>query len=93
MVGMYCGILFISQIICCAVFKNKFWKYLPTLIALFFISVTVLNANMGMLDAQKLVDQTVICLVSIGTVLMYPGVMAVWDIMIKRRDPVQRLRK
>lgn len=93
MVGMYCGILFISQSICCAVFKNKFWKYLPTLIALFFISVTVLNANMGMLDAQKLVDQTVICLVGIGTVLMYHGVMAVWDIMIKRRDPVQRLRK
>ena len=93
MVGMYCGILFVSQVICCMVFKNKFWKYLPTLIALFFISVTVLNANMGMLDAQKLVDQTVICLVGIGTVLMYHGVMAVWGIMMKRSDPAQRLRK
>ena len=93
MVGVYCGILFVSQIICCAVFKNKFWKYLPTLIALFFISVTVLNANMGMLDAQKLVDQTVVCLVGMAAAALYHGVMTVWSIMVRRRDPAQKLRK
>lgn len=93
MVGMYAGILFVSQIICCMVFKDKFKRYLPTLIALFFISATVLNANMGEMDPQRLADQTVICLVGIATILLYHGVMAVWGIMIKRSDPAQKLRK
>ena len=93
MVWMFSGIVFVSQIICCMVFKDKFKRYLPTLITLFFISVTVVNANLGELDPQRLADQTTVCLVGIATILLYHGVMAVWGIMRKRSDPAQKLRK
>ena len=90
---MFSGIVFISQIICCMIFKDKFKRYLPTLIALFFISTTVLRANMGDLDPQRLANQTVVCLVGLATILLYHGTMAVWGILVKRRDPAQKLRK
>ena len=93
MVWMFSGIVFISQIICCMIFKDKFKRYLPTLIALFFISTTVLRANMGDLDPQRLANQTVVCLVGLATILLYHGTMAVWGILVKRRDPAQKLRK
>lgn len=93
MVWMFSGIVFISQIICCMIFKDKFKRYLPTLIALFFISTTVLRANMGDLEPQRLANQTVVCLVGLATILLYHGTMAVWGILVKRRDPAQKLRK
>ena len=74
-------------------FKDKIKKYLPTLIALVFISTTVLRANLGDLDPQRMADQTVVCLVGVAAILLYHGVMAVWGIIVRRRDPAQKLRK
>ena len=93
MVWMYAGIVFFAQLVCCICFKNKLMRYLPTLIALFFISTTVLRANLGELDPKRLVNQTVVCLVGIATILLYHCVMAVWGILMRRRDPAQKLRK
>lgn len=93
MVVMFSGIVFTAQLICCMVFKDKFKRYLPTLIALFFISTTVLRANMGDLDPQRMADQTVVCLVGVAAILLHHGVMAVWGIIVRRRDPAQKLRK
>ena len=93
MVVMFSGIVFTAQLICCMVFKDKIKRYLPTLIALFFISTTVLRANMGDLDPQRMADQTVVCLVGVAAILLYHGVMAVWGIIVRRRDPAQKLRK
>ena len=93
MVWMFSGIVFIAQLICCMVFKDKFKRYLPTLIALFFLSTTVLQANMGELDPQRMANQTVVCLVGVAAILLYHGVMTVWGILVKRRDPAQKLRK
>ena len=93
MVWMFSGIVFIAQLVCCMIFKDKFKRYLPTLIALFFISTTVLRANMGELDPKRMADQTVVCLVGIAAIVLYHGVMTVWGILVKRRDPAQKLRK
>lgn len=93
MVWMFSGIVFIAQLVCCMIFKDKFKRYLPTLIALFFISTTVLRANMGQLEPQRLANQTVVCLVGLATILLYHGVMTVWGILVRRRDPAQKLRK
>ena len=93
MVGMFSGIVFVSQVICCICFTDKFKRYLPTIIALVMISTTVLRANLGQMDPQRMVDQTVVCLVGIATILVYHCVMAVWGVMMRRRDPAQKLRK
>ena len=93
MVGMFSGIVFVSQVICCICFKDKFKRYLPTIIALVFISTTVISANLGQLDPQRMANQTVVCLVGIATILVYHCVMAVWGVMMRRRDPAQKLRK
>ncbi len=93
MVWMFSGIVFIAQILCCSIFKGKIKRYLPTLIALAFISITVLRANMGQMLPQRLVDQTIVSLVGIVAIALYHGVMAVWGIMKNRRDPAQKLRK
>ena len=93
MVWMFAGIVMIAQFICCMVFKGKLLKYLPTLIALFFISTTVLRANMGELEPQRMANQTVVCLAGLAVILLYHGVMTVWGILMKRRDPAQKLRK
>ncbi len=93
MVWMFSGIVFIAQLICCMCFKDKFKRYLPTLIALCFISTTVLRANLGDLDPQRLANQAVVCLVGLATILLYHGVMALWGIVVKRSDPAQKLRK
>ena len=93
MVWMFSGIVFIAQLVCCMIFKDKLKRYLPTLIALFFISTTVLRANMGDLDPKRMADQTVVCLVGVAAILLYHGVMTVWGILVKRRDPAQKLRK
>ena len=93
MVWMFSGIVFIAQLVCCMIFKDKFKRYLPTLIALFFISTTVLRANMGDLDPKRMADQTVVCLVGVAAIVLYHGVMTVWGILVKRRDPAQKLRK
>ena len=93
MVGMFSGIVFVSQVICCICFKDKIKRYLPTIIALVMISTTVLRANLGQMDPQRMVDQTVVCLVGIAAILVYHCVMAVWGIVMRRRDPAQKLRK
>ena len=93
MVWMYAGIVFFTQLVCCNCFKNKLMRYLPTLIALFFISTTVLRANLGELDPQRLLNQTIVSLVGIGSAVTYHAVMAVWNIISKRSDPAQKLRK
>ena len=93
MVEMFSVIIVIAQLICCICFKDKFKRYLPTIIALVFISTTVISANLGQLDPQRMADQTVVCLVGIATILLYHGVMAVWGILMRRRDPAQKLRK
>lgn len=93
MVWMYAGIVFFTQLVCCICFKNKLMRYLPTLIALFFISTTVLRANLGELDPQRLLNQTIVSLVGIGSAVTYHAVMAVWNIISKRSDPAQKLRK
>ena len=93
MVWMYAGIVFVAQLVCCICFKDKLKRYLPTLIALFFISTTVLRANLGELEPQRMANQAVVCLVGIATILLYHCVMAVWGVMMRRRDPAQKLRK
>ena len=93
MVTMFSSILFLAQLVCCMCFKDKLKRYMPTLIALFFISTTVLRANMGELDPERLAAQTVVCLVGLATIVMYHGVMAIWGIITRRRDPAQKLRK
>ena len=93
MVWMYAGIVFFAQLVCCICFKDKLKRYLPTLIALFFISTTVLRANLGELDPQRLLNQTIVSLVGIGSAVTYHAVMAVWNIISKLSDPAQKLRK
>ena len=93
MVGMFSGIVFVSQVICCICFKDKFQRYLPTIIALVMIITTVLRANLGQMDPQRMGDQTGGCLGGIATILVYLCVMAVWGILMRRRDPAQKLRK
>ena len=93
MVWMFFGIVFIAQIITCMIFKDKLKRYLPTIIALFFLSTTVLRANMGDLDPQRMVNQMLVSLAGVAAAVLYHGVMAVWGILMKRRDPAQRLRK
>jgi uncharacterized membrane-anchored protein len=90
---MYAGIVFFAQLVCCICFKDKLKRYLPTLIALFFISTTVLRANLGELDPQRLLNQTIVSLVGIGSAVTYHAVIAVWNIVSKRSDPAQKLRK
>ena len=93
MVVMFSCIVFLAQLICCMCFKDKFKRYLPTLIALFFISTTVLRANMGELEPQRMANQAVVCLVGIAAVGLYHGVVAVRGVMARRSDPAQKLRK
>ena len=93
MVWMFSGIVCIAQIIFCSIFKDKIKRYLPTLIALAFISITVLRANMGEMLPQRLVDQTIVSLVGIATIMAYHCTMAIWGKVMDRRDPAQRLKK
>ena len=93
MVWMFSGIVCIAQLICCMVFKDRFKRYLPTILALLLISTTVLRANLGDLDPQRMADQTVVCLAGLAVILLYHGIMLIWGILMKRRDPAQKLRK
>ena len=93
MVWMYAGIVFVAQLVCCICFKDKLKRYLPTLIALFFISTTVLRANLGELDPQRMANQAVVSIVGIAAIGLYHGVVAVRGVMARRSDPAQKLRK
>ena len=93
MVWMFSGIVFVAQILCCAIFRDKFKRYMPTLICLVLISTTVLRANMGQMDPQMMVDQSIVSVVGIVTILAYHCIMAIWGKMMKQRDPAQRLKK
>lgn len=86
-------IIFVAQMICCVCFKDKFKRYLPTLIAAFFISMTVLSASLGQLDPERLVTQTKIILSGMAAAALYHGVHAVRGVILARRDPAQKLRK
>ena len=93
MVWMYAGIVFFTQLVCCICFKDKLKRYLPTLIALFFISTTVLRANLGELDPQRMANQAVVSIVGIAAVGLYLGVVAIRGVMAQRSAPAQKLRK
>ena len=93
MVWMFAGIVMLAQLVCCVAFKGKVLRYLPTLIALFFISTSVLRANMGDQNPQRMVNQTVVCLAGLAVILLYHGVMTVWGILMRRRDPADKLKK
>ena len=77
-------LMFIAQILCCVFIKHKIWKYLPALISAFFISVTVLNANLGEMDPQRLVSQTRVTLVCCFATVLYHTVMIIWNRMKDR---------
>ena len=93
MVLMLEVIVFVAQLICCVCFKDKVKKYLPTLIAAVFISVTVLSANLGQLDPERLVAQTKVILAGILAVAVYHTIHGVRSVIAARRDPAQKLRK
>ena len=93
MVEMFSVIVMIAQLICCICFKDKLKRYLPTIIALAFISTTVLRANMGDLEPERMARQTIVCLAGLAVIVLYHGIMAVWGILMRRRDPAQKLRK
>ena len=51
-------LVFLAQMMCCALIRHKWMKYLPTLLCAAMISVTVLGANAGQVEPQRLIDQT-----------------------------------
>ncbi len=77
-------LMFVAQLLCCVLIKHKIWKYTPTLIATFFISVTVLNANMGQMDPVRLVAQTKVTLFCFFAVALYHSIMIIWKRMKDR---------
>ena len=77
-------LMFIAQILCCVFNKHKIWKYLPALNSAYFISVTVLNANLGEMDPQRLVSQTRVTLVCCFAAVLYHTVMIIWNRMKDR---------
>ena len=77
-------LMFVAQLICCVVIRHKILKYLPTLIAAGFISLTVLNATMGELDPRRLVAQTKTTLFCGLAVVMYHSIMIIWNRMKNR---------
>jgi len=77
-------LMFVAQLLCCVLIRHKIWKYLPTLAAAFFISVTVLSATMGELDPQRLVSQTKVTLVCCFAVALYHSIMIIWKRMKNR---------
>ena len=85
-------LMFIAQLLCCVLIKHKVWKYLPTLITAFFITVTVLNANLGEMDPVRLVAQTKVALTCCFAVVLYHSIMAIWKRM-KDRKTAQTLEK
>lgn len=55
-------IVFLTQLICCIWVKGKYKKYWPTLVVAGFMSVTVLNGTLGVIDAVMLVAETKVIL-------------------------------
>lgn len=64
-------IVFIAQILCCIFVDGKYKKYLPTLIVAGFISVTVLNGTLGVIDAIALVAEVKVILMGLLAIGMY----------------------
>lgn len=93
MVTVLSGVVFIAQLICCICFKDKVKRFLPTLITAFFITATVVSANLGEMDPERLATQTVICLTGLSAIILYYGVCAVRNLLTKRSDPAQKLKK
>ena len=58
-------IVFVAQLICCIWVEGKYKKYLPTLLVAAFMSVTVLNGTLGVLDVLMLVAETKVILMGI----------------------------
>ena len=74
-------LMFVAQLICCVLIKHKIWKYLPTIIAAFFISLTVINANMGYMNPERMVSQTKVMLFCGFAVALYHSIMIIWKRM------------
>ena len=68
--------VFIAQLICCIFVNHKVLKYLPTLIVAAFMSVTVLNGTLGVIDAVLLVAQTKVILMGGLALAIYH--LAMW---------------
>lgn len=84
-------LMFLAQLLCCVLVKHKIWRYTPTLIAAFFLSATVLNANlMDTLDPERLVSQTRVVLFCCFAVALYHAIMIIWKRM-KDSDSAQKL--
>ena len=64
-------IVFIAQILCCIFVDGKYKKYLPTLIVAGFISVTVLNGTLGVIDAIALVAEVKVIMMGLLAIGMY----------------------
>lgn len=93
MVTMLAGVVFIAQLICCICFHDRVKKYLPTLIAAGFITVTMLSANLGELDPKRLVGQTVVSLTGLSAIILYHSACAVRSMIAQKSDPAQKLKK
>lgn len=64
-------IVFVAQLICCIWVEGKYKKYLPTLLVAAFMSVTVLNGTLGVLDVLMLVAETKVILMGILAIVIY----------------------
>lgn len=78
-------LMFVAQLICCVLIRHKILKYLPTLIAAGFISLTVLTASMGEMNPEKLVSQTKLILFGAFAAAVYHSMMIIWNRMKDRK--------
>ena len=76
MVWTIAMLVFLAQIICCIFVKGKIMKYLPSLIVAAFMSVTVLNGTLGVIDALMLVAETKVILMGLLAIGLYH--LALW---------------
>ena len=74
-------LVFLAQLMCCVLIRHKWMKYLPTLLCMAGISVTVLNASMGEMNPQLLVEQTKLTLMGAFAAVLYHAVMIIWKRM------------
>lgn len=84
-------LMFVAQLLCCVLVRHKLWRYTPTMLAVFFLSATVLNANLtDALDPQRLVSQTRVLLFCGLAVAMYHAIRIIWKRM-RDNDSAQKL--
>lgn len=71
MVWTIASVVFIAQLLCCVYASNKIKKYLPTLLVAAFMSITVLNGTLGVIDALLLVAETKVILAGLMAIGIY----------------------